>query len=36
MISAVELPYGRGVVSFDYDDGQFSILSGHEKTETPT
>ena len=35
MISAVELPYGRGVVSFDYDDGQFSILSGHEKTETP-
>jgi nickel-dependent lactate racemase len=23
------------VVSFDYDDGQFSILSGHEKTETP-
>lgn len=35
MISAVELPYGRGVVSFDYDDGQFSILSGHEETETP-
>lgn len=35
MTSAVELPYGRGVVAFDYDDGRFSIISGDELTDGP-
>jgi len=35
MTPAVELPYGRGVVTFTCDDGQFSIIAGREAAETP-
>lgn len=35
MISAAELPYGRGVVTFTCDDGQFSTITGQTTSETP-
>ena len=35
MTSAFELPYGRGVVTFTGNDGQFSIIAGREADEAP-
>jgi len=35
MTSAVELPYGRGVVTLACDDEQFSLIAGRNATETP-
>jgi len=35
MNSAVELPYGRGVVTFTGDDVQFSVITARDAAETP-
>lgn len=35
MTSAVDLPYGRGVVTFACDDGQFSMISGRDGSAEP-